>query len=282
MNMDLAEPDSTAVAAMPPEPDGETMADLVKAPSSTPLVTLEGVHKSFGKREVIAGVDLQVDAGQHIVIFGPSGSGKSTLLRMMNLLEIPSAGTLSAFGTSLTFPMKRDRVPVRQATAFRRNVGMVFQQFNLFPNMRALHNVAVPLMRTAGVKRAEAEERAAAALESVGLRKWCGHFPSELSGGQQQRVAIARALVLEPKLLLFDEPTSALDVEMIGEVLSVVRDLASAGMTMVIVTHELGFAKEIGDMHIFMEDGLVAEKGPRSLYDNPQNERTRRFLEAVL
>ena len=251
------------------------------APRST-LVSMTGVRKSFGTREVISGVDLQVEAGQHIVIFGPSGSGKSTLLRMINLLEVPDAGSLTAFGNTLTFPVRRGRVPVRQATALRRQVGMVFQQFNLFPNMRAVHNVALPLMRTGGVKRREAEERAAAALESVGLRRWCGHFPSELSGGQQQRVAIARALILEPKLMLFDEPTSALDIEMIGEVLAVVRELAAAGMTMVIVTHELGFAKEVGDVHIFMEHGVVVEAGTRALYDDPENHRTRRFLEAVL
>jgi ABC-type polar amino acid transport system ATPase subunit len=227
-------------------------------------------------------VDLTVEAGQHIVLFGPSGSGKSTLLRMINLLEAPDAGTLTAFGSTLEFPFRRGKVPVRQALALRRNVGMVFQQFNLFPNLSALHNVALPLVRVAGVKRREAEERAAVALETVGLRPWCGNYPNELSGGQQQRVAIARALITEPKLMLFDEPTSALDVEMIGEVLAVVRELATAGMTMVIVTHELGFARDIGDVHIFMEDGIVLVAGSRSLYDNPQNDRTRRFLEAVI
>ncbi len=245
------------------------------------MVRLEGIRKSFGKNEVLHGVDLTVHAGEHVVVFGPSGSGKSTLLRTINLLEEPDAGSVKVlgveYGPGLGAGEKRGR-----ALELRRLVGMVFQQFNLFPHLTALENVALPLRAVKGVKRSEAEHRAAQALRSVGLLRWAAHYPAELSGGQQQRVAIARALSLDPKVMLFDEPTSALDPELVGEVLGVMRVLAESGMTMVIVTHELNFAREIGDFNVFMDKGLIAESGPRGFFDNCTNPRTKQFMAAVL
>ncbi len=245
------------------------------------VVRLEGIRKSFGKNEVLHGVDLTVHAGEHVVVFGPSGSGKSTLLRTINLLEEPDAGSVKVlgveYGPGLGAGEKRGR-----ALELRRLVGMVFQQFNLFPHLTALENVALPLRAVKGVKRSEAEHRAAQALRSVGLLRWAAHYPAELSGGQQQRVAIARALSLDPKVMLFDEPTSALDPELVGEVLGVMRVLAESGMTMVIVTHELNFAREIGDFNVFMDKGLIAESGPRGFFDNCTNPRTKQFMAAVL
>jgi ABC-type polar amino acid transport system ATPase subunit len=244
------------------------------------VVRLEGIRKSFGAQEVLHGVDLTVHQGEHVVIFGPSGSGKSTLLRTINLLEEPNEGSVRVLGVEYG-PAARGRQrgnPVE----LRRLVGMVFQQFNLFPHLTALDNVALPLRSTRKLGRAEAEERAARSLKQVGLLRWSGHYPSELSGGQQQRVAIARALTLDPKVMLFDEPTSALDAELVGEVLGVMRTLAETGMTMVIVTHELGFAREIGDFNVFMDDGVIADSGRRGFYDNCTNPRTRQFMAAVL
>jgi ABC-type polar amino acid transport system ATPase subunit len=245
------------------------------------VVELRGIKKSFGTKEVLHGVDLTVHAGEHVVIFGPSGSGKSTLLRTINLLEEPSEGSVRVlgveYGPGLGAREKRG-LPLQ----LRRHVGMVFQQFNLFPHLTALDNIARPLRSAKGLGRAEAETAAAAALQQVGLLNWAAHYPSELSGGQAQRVAIARALSLGPKVMLFDEPTSALDPELVGEVLAVMRRLAESGMTMVIVTHELNFAREIGDFNVFMDDGLIVESGPRGFLDTCVNPRTKQFLAAVL
>ena len=245
------------------------------------VVRLEGIRKSFGKNEVLHGVDLSVHRGEHVVVFGPSGSGKSTLLRTINLLEEPDAGSVRVFGVEygpgLTPGGRRG-----SAIELRRQVGMVFQQFNLFPHLTALGNVALALRTTKRLGRNEADERAARALKQVGLLRWAAHYPAELSGGQQQRVAIARALSLDPKVMLFDEPTSALDPELVGEVLGAMRALAETGMTMVIVTHELNFAREIGDFMVFMDQGLVAESGRRGFLDTCENPRTRQFIAAVL
>jgi ABC-type polar amino acid transport system ATPase subunit len=244
------------------------------------IVELRGIRKSFGTTEVLHGVDLTVHAGEHVVVFGPSGSGKSTLLRTINLLEEPSAGSVRVLGVEYGPAVgRRER---GSPVALRRHVGMVFQQFNLFPHLEALHNVALPLRAAKRLGRAESEERAAHALKQVGLLRFAGRFPAELSGGQQQRVAIARALALDPKVMLFDEPTSALDPELVGEVLAVMRTVAESGMTMVIVTHELSFGREIGDYNVFMDEGVIAEAGPRGFYDECINPRTRQFMAAVL
>jgi ABC-type polar amino acid transport system ATPase subunit len=247
------------------------------------VVELRGIKKSFGIVEVLHGVDLTVHSGEHVVVFGPSGSGKSTLLRTINLLEEPSEGSVRVLGVEYGPGLPGERKVKRgNALQLRRQVGMVFQQFNLFPHLTALHNVALPLKSARGMRRRDAEERAAQALRQVGLLRWASRYPGELSGGQQQRVAIARALSLDPKVMLFDEPTSALDAELVGEVLGVMRELAQSGMTMVIVTHELGFAREIGDLNVFMDQGLIVESGPRGFFEACSNPRTRQFMEAVL
>jgi ABC-type polar amino acid transport system ATPase subunit len=238
------------------------------------VVELTGIRKSFGANEVLKGVDLTVHAGEHVVIFGPSGSGKSTLLRTINLLEPPTEGSVKVDG--------KEYARGGSAIELRRTVGMVFQQFNLFPHLTALENITLPLRRVKGVKRNEAEERAAHALQRVGLLRHAAHFPREMSGGQQQRVAIARALALDPKVMLFDEPTSALDPELVGEVLGVMRSVAESGMTMVVVTHELGFAREVGDQNVFMDEGVIVEQGPRGFFETCSNPRTKDFLAAVL
>ena len=260
--------------------------ELTSSPREAPspaavVIEVRGLRKSFGAHEVLCGIDLRITVGEHVVIFGPSGSGKSTLLRTMNLLEEPTAGSLRVLGVE--YGPDRDR-SVRRGNPLdlRRSVGMVFQQFNLFPHITALENISLPLRSVLRLKRAEAEERAAQALQRVGLLRHAAHFPREMSGGQQQRVAIARALSLDPAVMLFDEPTSALDPELVGEVLGVMRRLAESGMTMVVVTHEIGFAREIGDLNVFMEDGLIVEAGDRRLFDQSQNPRTRKFLSAVL
>ena len=263
-----------------PGPSVPPALQSVKIVHGEVVVRLEGIRKSFGAIEVLRGVDLTVHQGEHVVVFGPSGSGKSTLLRTINLLEEPSAGSVRVLDVEYG-PVARGRErgnPIE----LRRRVGMVFQQFNLFPHLTALHNVALPLRAAKGMGRDEAEERAARSLQQVGLLRWAGHYPSEMSGGQQQRVAIARALSLDPKVMLFDEPTSALDAELVGEVLGVMRTLAESGMTMVIVTHELGFAREIGDFNVFMDVGLIADSGPRGFFENCTNPRTRQFMAAVL
>lgn len=245
------------------------------------VVEVRGLRKHFGENEVLRGVDVTVHQGEHMVIFGPSGSGKSTLLRTLNLLEEPSAGSLKVLGVEYG-PKPAAGEKRGRPLELRRTIGMVFQQFNLFPHLTALHNIVMPLRAVRSMSRSDAEERAAHALNRVGLLRWAAHYPNELSGGQQQRVAIARALSVDPKVMLFDEPTSALDPELVGEVLGVMREVAESGMTMVIVTHELAFAREIGDSNIFMEDGTIVESGPRGVMDNSTNPRTRRFVEAVL
>jgi ABC-type polar amino acid transport system ATPase subunit len=246
------------------------------------VVELRGIKKSFGSLEVLHGVDLTVHAGEHVVIFGPSGSGKSTVLRTINMLEEPSEGSVRVLGVEYGPGLGGSGEKRGSPVQLRRQVGMVFQQFNLFPHLTALDNIARPLRSAKRLPRNEAEERAALALQRVGLLNWAAHYPAELSGGQSQRVAIARALSLDPKVMLFDEPTSALDPELVGEVLAVMRELAESGMTMVIVTHELNFAREIGDLNVFMDDGLICESGPRGFFDTCSHPRTRQFIEAVL
>jgi ABC-type polar amino acid transport system ATPase subunit len=250
-------------------------------PIGEPVVVVTGLRKSFGQREVLGGIDLWVRSGEHVVIFGPSGSGKSTLLRSINLLEEPTRGSLKVFDVEYG-PDGEPGVRRGNPLELRRTVGMVFQQFNLFPHMTALENVALPQRAVRGTKRAEAEERAALALRRVGLLRHAAHYPNELSGGQQQRVAIARALSLDPKIMLFDEPTSALDAELVGEVLQVMRELAVGGMTMVVVTHEIGFAREIGDLNVFMDQGRIVESGDRTLFDTCKDPRLQKFVSAVL
>jgi ABC-type polar amino acid transport system ATPase subunit len=264
----------------------DTSIDLAKDEghrvSSTPVVQLSGIRKSFGSLEVLKGIDLEIHRGEHVVLFGPSGSGKSTVLRTINLLEKPNAGSLKVDGLEYGPGLPGSSGgPKGKPLDLRRAVGMVFQQFNLFPHLTALDNVALPLRSVRGLKRREADHKSAEALRRVGLLPRAGHFPAQLSGGQQQRVAIARALAMDPKVMLFDEPTSALDPELVGEVLRTMRTVAETGMTMVVVTHEIGFARDIGDLNVFMEDGMVVEQGPRTIYDNPTSVRAREFIKAV-
>ena len=252
------------------------------AASAELVLRLRGIHKSFGPNHVLRGVDLSVGQGQHVVIFGPSGSGKSTLLRTANLLERPDSGSVWFDGKEYGPGVEGEDHPRGKPRELRQQIGMVFQQFNLFPHITALENVALALRRVKRMKRGEAEHRAASYLDQVGLLDKIGAFPSQLSGGQQQRVAIARSLVMAPKIMLFDEPTSALDPELVGEVLGVMRTLAESGMTMVVVTHEMGFGREAGDVNIFMDEGVIVEQGGREIYDRPREPRTRAFLEAIL
>jgi ABC-type polar amino acid transport system ATPase subunit len=246
-------------------------------------VRLRAINKFFGSNHVLRDVDLYVRRGEHVVIFGPSGSGKSTLLRVINLLEEPQSGSVVVNGREYGpgIPGEPRRRP-GDRRELRQQVGMVFQQFNLFPHLSALDNVTIALRRVKGMKREEAELRAAHQLQRVGLLGKIGSYPAMLSGGQQQRVAIARSLVMEPKVMLFDEPTSALDPELVGEVLAVMRTLAETGMTMVVVTHEMGFGREIGDQNVFMDDGAIVEQGGREIYSECREERTRSFIRAVL
>ena len=247
-----------------------------------PVVRLRGIHKSFGTNHVLRGVDLSVERGQHIVVFGPSGSGKSTLLRTTNLLEAPDAGSLMFLGKEYGPGLEAEHPERGSAKDLRRDIGMVFQQFNLFPHLSALDNVALALRRVRKIDTDEANYRAAKELARVGLLDKIGSYPAMLSGGQQQRVAIARALVMEPKVMLFDEPTSALDPELVGEVLAAMRSLAESGMTMIVVTHEMGFAREVGDFNVFMDDGVIVEAGGREIFTDAREERTREFIKAVL
>jgi ABC-type polar amino acid transport system ATPase subunit len=265
----------------PPGADPASRPSALPTRTSGSVVEMRGIRKSFGPNEVLCGIDLTVDAGEHVVIFGPSGSGKSTLLRTINLLEAPSAGSLKVMGREYGHG-EDPGVERGRPIELRRTVGMVFQQFNLFPHLTALENITLPLRRVLKVKGREAEERAAHALQRVGLLRHAAHYPREMSGGQQQRVAIARALSIEPDVMLFDEPTSALDPELVGEVLSVMRKVAESGMTMVVVTHELGFAREVGDLSVFMEEGVIVESGPRGFFDHCSNPRTQKFISAVL
>ncbi len=251
-----------------------------------PMVRAEGVCKSFGQVEVLKGIDLEVAAGEVVCVIGPSGSGKSTFLRCINHLEKIDAGRLWVNGHLVGYREhggKLHELPDRQVAAQRRDIGMVFQRFNLFPHMTALENVVEAPTQVKGVRKAEARRRGVELLERVGLSDRVHNYPNQLSGGQQQRVAIARALAMEPQLMLFDEPTSALDPELVGEVLDVMRGLAASGMTMVVVTHEMGFAREVGDSLVFMDDGVVVEAGdPRQVLGDPQHVRTRAFLSKVL
>src|SRR4051794_13962763 len=240
------------------------------------MIEIHGLHKSFGSVEVLRGIDLAVAAGEVVCVIGPSGSGKSTLLRCVNLLEEPTAGRILIEGTELTDPEC-------DIDAVRRHIGMVFQQFNLFPHLSALNNVAIAQRRVLRRPKVEAERTALENLARVGLGDRGGAYPAQLSGGQQQRVAIARALAMGPKVMLFDEPTSALDPELVGDVLDVMRELAAAGMTMVVVTHEIGFAREVGDTVVFMDAGVAVESGaPAEVFANPRHERTKAFLSKVL
>ena len=256
------------------------------APSAEPMLKIRGLSKSYGPRLVLRDIDMDVPTGSVMCIIGPSGSGKSTLLSCINHLEPIDRGRVWVAGELVGYREHRGRLyelPEREVARMRRNVGMVFQQFNLFPHMTALQNVIEAPIRVKRVPAARARERARGLLDRVGLAGKHTRYPAQLSGGEQQRVAIARALAMEPKLMLFDEPTSALDAELVGEVLAVMQDLARSGMTMVVVTHELGFAREVGDQLTFMDDGVVVERGdPRAVLGAPRERRTQDFLSKVL
>ncbi|MBV8392149.1 MAG: amino acid ABC transporter ATP-binding protein [Alphaproteobacteria bacterium] len=250
------------------------------------MVRIRGLRKSFGAKEVLCGIDMDVQAGSVMCIIGPSGSGKSTLLSCINHLERINGGRMWVGGELVGYREhagKLYELPERRVARMRARIGMVFQHFNLFPHMTALQNIVEAPIRVKGEKPAQARAKAMVLLERVGLADRAAAYPSQLSGGQQQRVAIARALAMEPQLMLFDEPTSALDPELVGEVLAVMRDLAGSGMTMMVVTHELSFAREVADDLVFMADGLIVERGaPRAVLANPQEPRTREFLSRVL
>jgi ABC-type polar amino acid transport system ATPase subunit len=236
------------------------------------IVSAKAIHKHFGTLHVLKGVDLDVAERELVFVIGPSGSGKSTLLRCLNRLEAPSAGSIVVDGIDMLSP----KTDINHA---RQRIGMVFQSFNLYPHMTALGNVTLALRKVAGKSRAEAELQGHAALERVGLADRAGHRPAELSGGQQQRVAIARAIALEPRVMLFDEPTSALDPELVGSVLAVMRSLRESGMTMIVVSHEMGFARAAADRVVFMDDGLIVEQGPPAqIFESPSHDRTRAFI----
>jgi polar amino acid transport system ATP-binding protein len=251
-----------------------------------PMVKADNVHKSFGRLEVLKGVDLEVQPGEVACVIGPSGSGKSTILRCINHLEKINGGKLWVDGQLVGYRErggKLHELPEKEVARQRADIGMVFQRFNLFPHMTALENVMEAPCQVKKQRRSDVRVRAMAMLERVGLGNKSGAYPSQLSGGQQQRVAIARALAMEPKLMLFDEPTSALDPELVGEVLDVMRGLAEDGMTMVLVTHEMGFAREVADTLAFMDGGVVVEAGnPREVLANPKHTRTQAFLSKVL
>ncbi|AIY01896.1 ABC-type amino acid transport system, ATPase component [Arthrobacter sp. PAMC 25486] len=251
-----------------------------------PLVDIQGVHKFFGDHHVLRGIDMTVNPGEVSVIIGPSGSGKSTLLRCINLLESISAGRISVHNDLIGFREvngKLHDLSTKAIAAQRREIGMVFQRFNLFPHKTALQNVIEAPTQVKRQSKTAARLKALELLEMVGLSDRANFYPAQLSGGQQQRVAIARALAMEPELMLFDEPTSALDPELVGDVLEVMKNLAKSGMTMIVVTHEIGFAREVGDTLTFMDAGMVVESGnPRDIIANPQHERTKEFLSRVL
>ena len=240
------------------------------------MIDVKNLTKSFGDHLVLDDITEHIKEGEKVVIIGPSGSGKSTFLRCLNLLETPTAGTITFDGTEITDP----KVDIN---AIRRQMGMVFQHFNLFPNMTIRKNITLAPVRTGLMKQAEADAEAVKLLERVGLADRAESYPAQLSGGQKQRIAIVRALAMKPKLMLFDEPTSALDPEMVGEVLEVMKQLAREGMTMVVVTHEMGFAREVGSRVLFMDEGHIMEQNtPQELFDHPQSERLQSFLAKVL
>lgn len=240
------------------------------------MINIKNLHKHFGKLEVLKGIDLEIAAGEVVVVIGPSGSGKSTFLRCLNLLEQPTAGYI-------LFEDKDLLAKQTNVNALRQKMGMVFQNFNLFPHKNVLENLMLAPMKVKNEANSTAKKHALALLDKVGLADKATSYPSQLSGGQQQRVAIARALAMNPDVMLFDEPTSALDPEMVGEVLSVMKALAKEGMTMVVVTHEMGFAREVADRVVFMDAGVIQEQGtPEEIFGNPQNDRTKDFLGKVL
>ena len=240
------------------------------------MIRVNNLHKSFGKNDVLKGIDEHIEKGEVVVVMGPSGSGKSTFLRCLNLLEEPTSGKVVFEGNDIT----DKKVDINK---IREKMGMVFQQFNLFPHKTVLQNLTIAPIKVKGLSKAEAEKKAMELLERVGLSNKATAYPSSLSGGQKQRIAIARALAMEPDVMLFDEPTSALDPEMVGEVLTVMKDLAKEGMTMVVVTHEMGFAREVGDRILFMDNGNIVEQGtPDEIFSNPKNPRTIDFLSKVL
>ncbi|MFG2827672.1 amino acid ABC transporter ATP-binding protein [Streptomyces sp. NPDC048434] len=255
---------------------GVTTDQAAPETADAKAIDVQGLRKAFGELEVLRGIDFSVARGEVVCVIGPSGSGKSTLLRCVNLLEEPSAGRVMVAGTDVTDPdVDIDRV--------RRRIGMVFQAFNLFPHLTALENLTIAQRRVLRRDRGEAERIARANLERVGLSDKAAAYPAQLSGGQQQRVAIARALSMDPELMLFDEPTSALDPELVGDVLAVMRALAQEGMTMLVVTHEMSFAREVADRVVFMDGGVIVEEGtPEQVVGAPQHERTRTFLARVL
>lgn len=239
------------------------------------MIKITGLKKAFGKNEILKGIDAHIKAKEVVVIIGPSGSGKSTLLRCINYLESPSSGEIVVDGIPLNGEGNINKV--------RTEVGMVFQRFNLFPHMTVLENITLAPMKVRGISSEEARNTAMELLKKVGLAEKAAAYPPQLSGGQQQRVAIARALAMKPKIMLFDEPTSALDPEMVNEVLDVMKSLADEGMTMVVVTHEMGFAREVGDRVLFVDGGYIVEQGaPRDVFENPQEPRTKSFLSKVL
>ena len=252
----------------------------------TAMVKAEGVHKSFGPVEVLQGIDLEVKSGEVFCLIGPSGSGKSTFLRCINHLEKINAGRLYVDGELVGYRQKGDKLyelKDSEVAVKRRDIGMVFQRFNLFPHMTSVENVMEAPVQVKGVSRGKARERALELLDRVGLADKAGNYPSQLSGGQQQRVAIARALAMDPKLMLFDEPTSALDPELVGDVLDVMRDLAESGMTMIVVTHEMGFARTAAHRVVFMADGAIVEENtPEEFFTNPTSDRAKDFLGKIL
>ncbi|MED3561373.1 amino acid ABC transporter ATP-binding protein [Bacillus xiapuensis] len=243
------------------------------------MISIKGLYKQFDQLEVLKGIDLDVEKGKVVVIIGPSGSGKTTMLRCLNVLETPTKGVISIEGQSLDFSKQ---VSKKNIASFRRLTGMVFQNYNLFPHKTALENVMEGPIIVKGENKDSARKRAVSLLEKVGLADKVDYYPAQLSGGQQQRVGIARALAMEPEVMLFDEPTSALDPELVGEVLKVMKDLAQEGMTMIVVTHEMRFAREVADEVIFMDQGVVVERNrPEVIFSNPKEERTRKFLNMI-
>lgn len=254
--------------------------------AEVPMVLADCVSKSFGNNEVLKSISLEVKRGEVMCLVGPSGSGKSTFLRCINHLEVLSAGRLSVDGQLIGYREAHGKLyemHPKEAAKQRRDIGMVFQRFNLFPHMTALENVMEAPLQVKGEPKGQVRQRALDLLDRVGLADRADYYPAHLSGGQQQRVAIARALAMEPKLMLFDEPTSALDPELVGEVLDVMKELARSGMTMIVVTHEMGFAREVADSLVFMDGGVVVESGdPREVLTNPQHQRTQAFLSKVL